>query len=304
MSAGEILNVVHVINVGEIQQAQIALARSRDQSVQRIAQVIIQDHTALENRIAELAQISGVSLQDPYSAPGSRCRQPRSRRSFPERPRRIRSRVPPLSGRTACRLGRSGPFGVATERAGSAPEGIPDGVGSSARTAPGNGAARLTEGGPDLRPSIRRDVPEGAWSWEICSPAEIACRSTVFCSSMKRRSTGRRRLRYRLEKPFILRSAYRSPEYTEPLAARSARTARSRWRARHSTSRCRITTRQPPRRRRARPGSSASAFIRARGSCTSTSGRSGTEASGSRRGRPASPSRRRRRANGSPRAGQ
>lgn len=64
LSSAEILQVLHAINVGEINQAQLALQRSTDPEVQRTAQTIIEDHTASNQRIANIAQMLSVSLED------------------------------------------------------------------------------------------------------------------------------------------------------------------------------------------------------------------------------------------------
>lgn len=58
-----------------------------------------------------------------------------------------------------------------------------------------------------------RDVPADLWRWRNFSPAEIACRGTgkilVHPDALDRLQ----RLRDRLAKPLVLRSAYRSPEH-------------------------------------------------------------------------------------------
>ncbi|GHA86998.1 DUF4142 domain-containing protein [Modicisalibacter luteus] len=63
LSSAEILQVLHVINMGEINQAQLALQRSANPQVQQTAQTIIEDHTASDQRIANAAQMLGVRLE-------------------------------------------------------------------------------------------------------------------------------------------------------------------------------------------------------------------------------------------------
>ena len=58
-----------------------------------------------------------------------------------------------------------------------------------------------------------RDVPEGAWRWPNFSPAEIACRGTGKLLVHEAALDRLQALRDRLGKPFIVRSAYRSPEH-------------------------------------------------------------------------------------------
>ena len=99
-----------------------------------------------------------------------------------------------------------------------------------------------------------REVTEGAWRWKNFSPAEIACRGTGKLLVHEAALDHLQTLREKLGKPFIVRSAYRSPEHN-----RAARSTRSTWRASPSTSPCRTTIRQPSRRRRARRDFSVSA---------------------------------------------
>ena len=58
-----------------------------------------------------------------------------------------------------------------------------------------------------------RDVPEGAWRWKNFSPAEIACRGTGKLLVHEAALDRLQALREKLGKPFIIRSAYRSPEH-------------------------------------------------------------------------------------------
>jgi putative membrane protein len=62
MSSGEILQVLQAINEGEIEQAQLALQRSRDPEVQSTARLILQDHEASNERIAAVAQATRAEL--------------------------------------------------------------------------------------------------------------------------------------------------------------------------------------------------------------------------------------------------
>lgn len=58
-----------------------------------------------------------------------------------------------------------------------------------------------------------RDVPDTAWRWPNFSPAEIACRGTgkllINSAALDRLHA----LRDQVDKPLIVRSAYRSPEH-------------------------------------------------------------------------------------------
>ena len=58
-----------------------------------------------------------------------------------------------------------------------------------------------------------RDVPESAWRWPNFSPAEIACRGTGKLLVNDPALDKLQALRDRLGKPLIVRSAYRSPEH-------------------------------------------------------------------------------------------
>lgn len=62
-SSGEILQVLHVINNGEIQQAELALQQSFQPEVRDTAQVILRDHTNANERINSIAQ-PGIELKD------------------------------------------------------------------------------------------------------------------------------------------------------------------------------------------------------------------------------------------------
>jgi len=58
-----------------------------------------------------------------------------------------------------------------------------------------------------------RDVPDTAWRWPNFSPAEIACRGTGKLLNNEAALDKLQALRDRLDKPLIVRSAYRSLEH-------------------------------------------------------------------------------------------
>lgn len=58
-----------------------------------------------------------------------------------------------------------------------------------------------------------RDVPASLWRWPNFSPAEIACRGTGALRIHEEALDRLQALRYRLGKPLIVRSAYRSPAH-------------------------------------------------------------------------------------------
>jgi len=58
-----------------------------------------------------------------------------------------------------------------------------------------------------------RDVPDTAWRWPNFSPAEIACRGTGKLLINEAALDMLQALRDRLDKPLIIRSAYRSSEH-------------------------------------------------------------------------------------------
>ena len=64
MTSGEILYVLQTINKGEISQAQLAMQRSQNPEVQQTAQLIIQDHLALQQRINQVADQTGAQLME------------------------------------------------------------------------------------------------------------------------------------------------------------------------------------------------------------------------------------------------
>lgn len=64
ISDGEILQVLHTLNTGEIKQAQLAFQRPTLPEVQRTASMIIKDHTASNQRIASIAKESNIKLDE------------------------------------------------------------------------------------------------------------------------------------------------------------------------------------------------------------------------------------------------
>ena len=64
MSTGEVLHVLHTINRGEIEHAQLALDTSEDPRVLETAERILEDHEASNERISAVAEFTGTSLQD------------------------------------------------------------------------------------------------------------------------------------------------------------------------------------------------------------------------------------------------
>jgi len=61
---GEILNILHVVNNGEIKQAGLALQRSSNPYVLYMARLLVQDHMALNQRVAALASASGAQMEE------------------------------------------------------------------------------------------------------------------------------------------------------------------------------------------------------------------------------------------------
>lgn len=62
--SGEILHILHTVNNGEIKQAGQALQKSENPYVLYLAQLIVQDHMALNQHIAKVAQTSGARIED------------------------------------------------------------------------------------------------------------------------------------------------------------------------------------------------------------------------------------------------
>ncbi|MBC7139737.1 MAG: DUF882 domain-containing protein [Defluviimonas sp.] len=67
-----------------------------------------------------------------------------------------------------------------------------------------------------------RDLPESAWRWPSFSPAEIACRGTGAIRINTEAMDRLQALRNRLDKPLIVRSAYRSPEHNRAVGGAPA----------------------------------------------------------------------------------
>lgn len=60
---GEILHTLQTVNSGEIKQGGQALQKSDNPHVLYLAQLIVQDHMAMNQRIAAIAQASGARLE-------------------------------------------------------------------------------------------------------------------------------------------------------------------------------------------------------------------------------------------------
>lgn len=60
-----------------------------------------------------------------------------------------------------------------------------------------------------------KDVPEEEWHWENFTPREISCRGTGRLLLNDQAMDMIQLLRYRVNKPIILVSAYRSPEHNK-----------------------------------------------------------------------------------------
>lgn len=67
-----------------------------------------------------------------------------------------------------------------------------------------------------------RDVPESAWRWPNFSPAEIACRGTGAILIDEEALDRLQALRDRIGRPFIVNSAYRSPEHNRAVGGAKA----------------------------------------------------------------------------------
>ena len=68
-----------------------------------------------------------------------------------------------------------------------------------------------------------RDVPQNLWRWRDFSPAEIACRGTGQLKLHPEALDKLQALRDRLDKPLIVRSAYRSPVHNASLKGAAPR---------------------------------------------------------------------------------
>jgi putative membrane protein len=64
LSDGQILEVAHTANVGEIEQAKIALLRSKDARVRKLAQMMVRDHTQADDRGIVVARKANLERQD------------------------------------------------------------------------------------------------------------------------------------------------------------------------------------------------------------------------------------------------
>lgn len=64
LSDGEILQVLHVIHQGEIEQAELALQRSQAPQVQQVAQMILADHRMADQQLDTMRQTIGVRLEE------------------------------------------------------------------------------------------------------------------------------------------------------------------------------------------------------------------------------------------------
>jgi putative membrane protein len=62
LSDGQILEVTHVANAGEIAQAKLAQTKASDARVSKLATMMIADHTEADNKGAELARTEGLTL--------------------------------------------------------------------------------------------------------------------------------------------------------------------------------------------------------------------------------------------------
>jgi hypothetical protein len=67
-----------------------------------------------------------------------------------------------------------------------------------------------------------RDMPAAAWRWPNFSPAEIACRGTGKLLINEAALDALQALRRHLNKPVIIRSAYRSPEHNRAVGGAKA----------------------------------------------------------------------------------
>ncbi|WP_422078427.1 D-Ala-D-Ala carboxypeptidase family metallohydrolase [Vannielia sp.] len=135
-----------------------------------------------------------------------------------------------------------------------------------------------------------RDLPEGIWRWPNFSPAEIACRVTGKLLVNEPALDKLQALRSRLGKPLIVRSVYRSPEHNRAVGGAT--------RSKHMDGAAFdiAMTNHDPVAFEAAARSSASASIRAPGSCMSILAHSANGATASRSGRLPSPRTRRLRA--------
>lgn len=62
ISTGETLQIIKTLNDGEIKQAELALERSPNEEVREVAQLILDDHEASNDKVEEMADERGVAL--------------------------------------------------------------------------------------------------------------------------------------------------------------------------------------------------------------------------------------------------
>jgi putative membrane protein len=63
MSDGQILQVTHVANVGEIDQAKLALTKTKDARVRTLAQMMVRDHTQADKKGLALAKRENIERE-------------------------------------------------------------------------------------------------------------------------------------------------------------------------------------------------------------------------------------------------
>lgn len=64
ISDGEILQVLQTVSEGEIKQAKVAVQGASSEGVRDVAQHIIKDHQAMNERVMSLSQATGIKLND------------------------------------------------------------------------------------------------------------------------------------------------------------------------------------------------------------------------------------------------
>jgi putative membrane protein len=64
MSNGEILQVLQTVNSAELKQAELAFQQPTPAEVQKIAQMMIKDHTASNQKIAAMVKADGIKLEE------------------------------------------------------------------------------------------------------------------------------------------------------------------------------------------------------------------------------------------------
>jgi hypothetical protein len=63
LSDGEILEITHAANAGEVDQAKIALSKTTDSRVKSLAQMIMRDHTQADNKGMVVGKKAGIKRQ-------------------------------------------------------------------------------------------------------------------------------------------------------------------------------------------------------------------------------------------------